>query len=186
MSKKSLTTRQASDLLRTLQSRFEANMQRHPKRRWDEVRDSLKAASSKLWSLWEMEKTGGEPDVVDTGADASGLSFWDCSPESPEGRRSLCYDGAALQARKKNKPEGSAVERAQAMGIELLTEEQYLALQALGEFDTKTSSWLLTETDLRERGGAIFGDRRFGRVFIYHNGADSYYGARGFRGRLLL
>lgn len=180
--KRALTPEQTEELLEILRTRFEKNTHRHPDLPWEQVRARLDADPEKLWSLQEMERTGGQPDVV--GTDKGACIFFDCSPESPQGRRSLCYDGAALQSRKANKPEGSAVERASAMGIELLSEEQYQALQAVGEFDTKTSSWLETPQEVRKLGGAIFGDRRFGRVFFYHNGAESYYAARGFRGAL--
>lgn len=168
-------------LLETLESRFEANAGRHEDISWADVRERLETAGEKLWSLAEMERTGGEPDVVACDGDSDEFVFMDCSKESPEGRRSLCYDGEALAARKKNKPEGSAVEAAGSLGAELLTEAEYRDLQKLGEFDTKTSSWLRTPPDIRARGGAIFGDYRYGTVFIYHNGAESYYAARGFR-----
>jgi hypothetical protein len=159
-------------------------MNRHQGLEWAEVQARLEAFPEKLGSLYEMERTGGQPDVVGQDKQTGEYIFYDCSAESPEGRRSLCYDGEALEARKANKPQGSAVEVAAAMGIELLTEEQYRALQKLGSFDTRTSSWLKTPPDVRQRGGAIFGDYRYGRVFVYHNGADSYYAARGFRGGL--
>jgi hypothetical protein len=173
-------------LLRTLQSRFEKHMNRHPEITWAAVLARLEADADALASLQRMEATGGEPDVI--GHDAAGgrFVFCDCAPESPAGRRSLCYDGEALNARKENKPEGSAMEMALAMGIELLTEEQYRALQRLGEFDLKTSSWIATPPAVRALGGALFCDRRYGQVFVYHNGAQSYYAARGFRGRLLV
>jgi len=168
------------ELLSTLEERFEKNKDRHRGIKWEKVRQKLEAAPAKLWSLSEMERTGGEPDVI--GHDkASGFLFVDCSAESPEGRRSLCYDDEALKARKKNKPEGSAVELAAEMGAELLTEEEYRQLQEVGGFDAKTSSWLTTPPAIRKLGGAIFGDYRFETVWIYHNGADSYYAARGFR-----
>lgn len=168
-------------LLETLRIRFEENAARHEGIDWADVRERLESAAEKLWSLAEMERTGGEPDVVGRDDGTGELLFVDCSKESPEGRRSLCYDREALDARKKNKPDGSAVEMAASVGGELLTEAQYRELQELGEFDTKTSSWLRTPRDIRERGGAIFGDHRYGRVFVYHNGAQSYYAARGFR-----
>jgi hypothetical protein len=168
-------------LLATLGSRFDQNMLRHDGLEWAEVRARLEARPGKLWSLGEMEGSGGEPDVVGRDPETGEYLFYDCSAESPAGRRSLCYDGEALEARKKHKPEGSAVAMATAMGASLLTEEEYRGLQELGAFDTKTSSWLLTPPDVRGRGGALFGDYRYGRVFIYHNGAESYYGARGFR-----
>lgn len=172
---------QREGLLETLRVRFEANTSRHEGTRWADVQEKLEAQPEKLWSLGEMERTGGEPDVVDHDEETNELLFVDCAKESPEGRRSLCYDREALEARKKHKPDGSAVEMAEDMGAELLTEEQYRRLQELGEFDTKTSSWLRTPSDIRELGGAIFGDYRYGTVFVYHNGAESYYAARGFR-----
>jgi hypothetical protein len=173
----------SSDLLTTLQARFEANMQRHKGITWPAVEARLKGKSAKLKALLAMEETGGEPDVI--GKDGKdGFVFADCSAESPSGRRSLCYDQEGLESRKEHRPSGNAVDEAAAMGIELLDEAGYLALQELGEFDLKTSSWLATPPDLRAKGGALFGDRRYGRVFIYHNGAQSYYGARGFRGML--
>ncbi len=179
-----LNTEQAESLLSTLQSRFEANTDRHPDLKWADVRAKLDAHPNKLWSLNEMERTGGEPDVVGYD-DASGeYMFYDCAPQSPEGRRSLCYDQEALESRKKNKPAGSAFAMAEAMGIALLTEAEYRHLQTLGEFDTSTSSWLVTPSKVRALGGAIFGDRRYDTVWVYHNGADSYYAARGFRGSL--
>ena len=168
-------------VLETLKARFEENTARHEGICWADVRERLEPAAEKLWSLAEMERTGGEPDVVGRDNATGELLFVDCSKESPEGRRSLCYDRAALDARKKNRPDGSAVEMAASQGGELLTEAQYRDLQELGEFDTKTSSWLRTPPDIRARGGAIFGDYRYGRVFVYHNGAQSYYAARGFR-----
>lgn len=171
-------------LLRSLQHRFETNPHRHPGLTWDRVRARLEPRPAALRSLHAMERTGGEPDVI--GFDeASGMYVYcDCAAESPAGRRSLCYDRAAMDARKTNRPAGSTVEAASAMGISLLTEDQYRALQRLGEFDTKTSSWVATPQDMRARGGALFCDRRYGRVFVYHNGAQSYYAARGFRGLL--
>jgi hypothetical protein len=156
-------------------------MPRHEGTRWADVREKLESQPEKSWSLAEMERTGGEPDVVGHDEATNEFLFVDCSKQSPEGRRSLCYDREALEARKKHRPEGSAVERAADMGAELLTEEQYRRLQELGEFDTKTSSWLRTPSDIRALGGAIFGDFRYGTVFVYHNGAESYYAARGFR-----
>ncbi|MGD8496541.1 MAG: DUF4256 domain-containing protein [Gemmatimonadales bacterium] len=171
-------------LLATLGSRFEEHAARHEGIAWADVRARLEAAGEQLWSLAEMERTGGEPDVVARDDESGGFVFMDCSKESPEGRRSLCYDGEALAARKKHKPDGSAAEMAASLGGELLTEVEYRDLQELGEFDTKTSSWLLTPPDLRARGGAIFGDYRYGRVFTYHNGAESYYAGRGFRCKL--
>jgi hypothetical protein len=172
---------QREALLETLRVRFEANMPRHEGTRWADVREKLESQPEKSWSLAEMERTGGEPDVVGHDEATNEFLFVDCSKQSPEGRRSLCYDREALEARKKHRPEGSAVERAADMGAELLTEEQYRRLQELGEFDTKTSSWLRTPSDIRALGGAIFGDFRYGTVFVYHNGAESYYAARGFR-----
>lgn len=171
-------------LLVVLEIRFEKNMIRHYGIEWTQVRAKLEANPQKLWSLSEMDKTGGEPDVVGQDAKTGEYLFYDCAEESPDGRRSLCYDGAAWNARKANKPSSNAVDMATAMGIELLTEAEYHALQKLGSFDTKTSSWLKTPDEVRKLGGAIFGDRRFGRIFVYHNGAESYYGARGFRGGL--
>ncbi|HBL30438.1 MAG TPA: DUF4256 domain-containing protein [Acidobacteria bacterium] len=172
-------------LFRTLKSRFEKNLHRHRELAWEQVLTRLQEAGpAALKSLREMEASGGEPDVIGYDQAAGTYIFCDCSPESPAGRRSLCYDGEALRARKENKPEGSAVEAAAAMGIELLTEQQYRELQKLGEFDTKTSSWVVTPEDIRSLGGALFCDRRYGNVFVYHNGAQSYYAARGFRGLL--
>lgn len=179
-STKKLGKSQSEEYLSTLETRFEENKARHKGLKWEKVRQKLEASPAKLWSLSEMERTGGEPDVI--GHDkTSGYLFVDCSAESPAGRRSLCYDREALDARKKHKPAGSAVELAAAMGAELLTEDEYRQLQEVGEFDAKTSSWLTTPPDIRKLGGAIFGDYRFGTVWIYHNGAESYYGARGFR-----
>lgn len=175
-----MTTPARDALLRSLQDRFTRNMHRHPTVTWTEVVARLDASPTALTSLAAMEASGGEPDVI--GHEPSGqVIFCDCAPESPTGRRSLCYDAEALHARKENKPGGSAVEAAAAMGAELLTEAQYRALQAVGEFDMKTSSWIATPEDVRARGGALFGDRRYGRVFVYHNGAQSYYAARGVR-----
>lgn len=176
------------DLLTTLQSRFEANMNRHAGLEWADIQAKLEANPDKLRSLNAMESSGGEPDVIGYDDETAEYRFYDCSPESPAGRRSICYDGPALAQRHKKGvyPGGSAVELAAAMGIELLNEAQYRALQQLGEFDTKTSSWLQTPADIRKRGGAIFGDCRYGRIFIYHNGAPSFYGSRGFRGCLRL
>jgi hypothetical protein len=179
-----LSAQQREELISTLKARFEENMKRHKGIEWAKVQAKLEANREKLRSLHEMESTGGEPDIVGYDKTTDEYIFYDCSAESPKGRRSLCYDGEALEARKANKPRDSAVGVAAAMGIELLTEEQYRALQKLGNFDTKTSSWVKTPADIRDLGGAIFGDYRYGRVFIYHNGADSYYAARGFRGSL--
>ncbi|WP_226659388.1 DUF4256 domain-containing protein [Pseudalkalibacillus hwajinpoensis] len=170
-------------LLQTLKKRFEKNMDRHKEIEWASVEDKLLNHPEKLWSLHEMEKTGGEPDVVGSSENGE-IVFYDCSPESPKGRRSVCYDLEALESRKKFKPENNAMDLASSMGIAILTEEEYRALQKLGEFDLKTSSWVQTPADIRKLGGALFGDRRFGHVFIYHNGAESYYAARGFRGSL--
>jgi hypothetical protein len=167
-----------------LKARFEENMNRHPGLEWARVEARLQANGEKLWSLREMERTGGEPDVVDHDKKTGEYIFYDCSAESPKGRRSLCYDRDALESRKENKPNGSAISMAAAMGIELLTEEQYRELQKLGKFDKTTSSWVKTPARIRELGGALFCDRRFDTVFLYHNGAESYYAARGFRGAL--
>jgi hypothetical protein len=175
---------QRDALLRSLRRRFDDNMRRHHAVTWDDVVARLQADPTALRSLGEMEATGGEPDVIGRDEASGRCVFCDCSPESPPGRRSLCYDRAALDSRKENKPAGSAAEMAAAMGIELLSEEQYRALQRLGEFDTKTSSWIATPADVRALGGALFCDRRYGKVFVYHNGAQSYYAARGFRGLL--
>jgi hypothetical protein len=180
--KKELSPQQREELLGAVQTRFENNMNRHEGLEWAKVKAKLEANAEKLWSLSEMEKTGGEPDVVGHDKKTGEYIFFDCSPESPKGRRSFCYDREALDSRKENKPKDNAIDMAAAMGIELLTEEQYRELQKLGEFDTKTSSWLKTPADMRKLGGALFGDRRFGRVFLYHNGAESYYAGRGFRG----
>jgi hypothetical protein len=183
-SKKKLSPADREDLLAILKARFEKNMNRHKGLKWAEVAARLETNPGKLWSLGEMERTGGEPDVVDHDKKTGEYVFFDCSPESPKGRASVCYDREALDSRKEHKPANSAIDMATAMGIELLTEEQYLELQKLGEFDLKTSSWVKAPADVRKLGGAIFGDRRFGRVFLYHNGAQSYYSARGFRGSL--
>lgn len=182
--KKQLSQEQTNELLNTLKSRFEKNMGRHKGLEWSKIQVKLEADPEKLWVLDEMEVTGGEPDVVGYDKKSDEYIFFDCSAETPKDRRSLCYDRAAWDARKANKPEGTAMDKAAEMGIELLTEEEYQELQAIGKFDLKTSSWLKTTADVRKLGGAIFGDRRFDRVFIYHNGADSYYAARGFRGSL--
>lgn len=182
--KRDLPPGQRQELLRALQSRFEKNMHRHEDLEWAQVKARLEANAEKLWSLNEMEKTGGEPDVVGHDKKTCEYIFYDCSAESPKDRRSFCYDREALDARKENKPKGNAMDMAAAIGIELLTEDQYRELQKLGNFDTKTSSWLKTPAEMRKLGGALFGDRRFGRVFVYHNGAESYYAARAFRGSL--
>jgi len=182
--KKELSPQQGEELLRVLKARFEKNMNRHKGLEWAEIQAKLVPDTEKLWSLNEMEKTGGEPDVVGHDKKTGEYIFYDCSAESPKGRRSVCYDREALEARKEHKPKDSAIDMAAAMGIELLTEEQYRELQKLGNFDTKTSSWVKTPSDIRELGGALFCDRRYDHVFVYHNGADSYYAARAFRGSL--
>lgn len=182
--KNKLSAAQQEELLKTLKARFEKNMLRHKGIEWSRVEARLKAAPGKLWILDEMEVTGGEPDVAGQDKKTGEYLFYDCSAESPKDRRSLCYDPEALASRKENKPRNSAVQMAADMGIELLTEEQYLGLQKLGKFDAKTSSWLNTPADIRKLGGAISGEFRFGRAFIYANGAESYFGARGFRGSL--
>ena len=181
---KDLNEKQCKDLLSVLKARFEKNMTRHKGLDWAKVQATLEANPEKLWSLNEMERTGGEPDVVGYDKKTGKYIFNDCTEESPKGRRSLCYDGKALESRKEFKPKNTAVDMAAAMGIELLTEDQYRELQKLGNFDTKTSSWLTTPAEIRKLGGAIFGDRRYDHVFTYHNGAESYYAARGFRGSL--
>lgn len=181
---KVLAPEHREDLLRGLKTRFEKNMRRHKGLHWANVRATLEANPEKLWSLAEMERTGGEPDVVSHDQETGEYTFCDCSAQSPKGRRSVCYDREALESRKAHTPDHSAVEMAAAMGVELLSEAQYRALQKFGPVDTKSSSWLQTPADIRERGGAIFGDYRYGHVFVYHNGADSYYAARGFRGAL--
>jgi hypothetical protein len=170
------------ELLKELKTRFEKNMARHKGLKWTDVEARLEADAKKLWTLSEMERTGGEPDVAGFDKRTGEYIFMDCSPESPKGRRSLCYDRAAWESRKEHKPETNAIDMAAAIGIEILTEEEYRDLQNLGEFDLKTSSWVKTPADIRKLGGALFCDRRFGRVFTYHNGAESYYAARGFRG----
>ena len=181
---KSLSPQQRQQLLSSLQSRFEKNQNRHKGLDWTKVQARLETNPEKLWSLNEMEQTGGEPDIVRHDKKTGQYTFYDCSAESPIDRRSLCYDRAALDARKENKPKDSALDMAAALGIELLTEEQYRELQTLGEFDTKTSSWIKTPSEIRKLGGALFCDRRYDHVFVYHNGAESYYAARGFRGSL--
>ena len=181
---KKLSTSMREDLLRTLKARFEKNMNRHKGVDWNKVQLKLEAHPDKLWSLNEMEYTGGEPDVVGHDKKTGEYIFYDCSAESPKGRRSLCYDGRALASRKEHKPNGSALDMAAALGIEILSEEEYRELQKLGAFDTKTSSWIKTPGDIRHLGGALFCDRRYDTVFVYHNGAESYYAARGFRGSL--
>jgi Protein of unknown function (DUF4256) len=182
--KKELSPAQRKELLSALKARFEKNMNRHKDLEWAKVQAKLEASSGKLWSLNEMERTDGEPDVVGFDKKTGEYIFYDCSAESPKGRRSVCYDGDALEARKEHKPKNSAIDMAAAMGIELLTEEQYRELQKLGNFDTKTSSWVKTPADIRELGGAVCCDRRYNHVFLGHNGAESYYAARGFRGSL--
>ena len=184
MTKKILPPGQRHELLRTLQARFEKNMSRHKGLDWTKVQARLETSAEKLKSLSEMERTGGEPDVIGQDEKTGEYMFFDCSSESPKDRRSLCYDREALQSRKENKPKDSALNMAANIGIELLTEEQYRELQKLGEFDTKTSSWVKTPSDIRKLGGALFCDRRYNTVFTYHNGAESYYAARGFRGSL--
>ncbi len=187
--KKKLSPAQREELLKALKARFEKNMNRHKGLEWAKVQAKLKAnpdryRDEKLWSLNEMERTGGEPDVVGGDKKTGEYIFYDCSAETPKGRRSVCYDGEALESRKEHKPKNNAIDMAAAMGIELLTEEQYRELQELGDFDTKTSSWVQTPTEIRELGGALFCDRRYDHVFVYHNGAESYYAARAFRGSL--
>ncbi len=184
--KKELSPAQREVLFRTLKARFEKNMNRHKDLEWSEVQAKLEAKpdSEKLWSLNEMERTGGEPDVVSHDKKTGGFLFYDCSAESPIDRRNVCYDREGLESRKEHKPKNNAIDMAAAMGIELLTEEQYRELQKLGNFDTKTSSWVKTPSEIRKLGGALFCDRRYDHVFVYHNGAESYYGARGLRGSL--
>ena len=182
--RKKLSPKQSEELLRTLKARFEKNMIRHKGVDWAQVQARLQASAEKLWSLHEMERTGGEPDVVGHDGKTGEYIFYDCSAESPQGRRSLCYDREALESRKENKPKDSAVAMAAAMGIELLSEEQYRELQKLGALDKKTSSWVKTPSAVRKLGGALFCDHRYDTVFLYHNGAESYYAARGFRGSL--
>jgi Protein of unknown function (DUF4256) len=184
MSKKELPPKQREELVNTLKTRFEKNMNRHKGLEWAKVQARLNANTEKLWSLNEMEGTGGEPDVVGHDKKTDEYIFYDCSAESPKDRRSLCYDHEALEKRKEHKPQDSVINMAADMGIELLTEEQYRELQQLGNFDTKTSSWIKTPAGIRKLGGAIFCDRRYNTVFVYHNGAESYYAARGFRGSL--
>ena len=182
--KKTLPLEEREELFKVLKASFEKNMNRHKELQWPKVKAKLEANAEKLWSLNEMERTGGEPDVVGQDKKTDETIFFDCSAESPKGRTSVCYDREGLDSRKEHKPENNAMDMASDMGIELLTEEQYRELQQLGDFDTKTSSWLKTPADIRKLGGALFGDRRFGHVFVYHNGAQSYYGARAFRGSL--
>src|SRR5438477_1630971 len=182
--KKELSPKQREELLRALKARFEKNLNRHKDLAWAEVQARLEANAEKLWSLNEMERSGGEPDVVGHDKKTGEYIFFDCSAESPKGRASVCYDREGLESRKEHKPKNTATDMAAAMGIELLAEEQYRELQKLGEFDTKTSSWVKTPADIRNLGGALFCDRRYDTVFVYHNGAESYYAARGFRGSL--
>ena len=182
--KKGLSQKQTEELLKILKIRFEKNRNRHKGIEWSAIESKLKANPEKLWSLEEMEISGGEPDVVGFDKKTGEYIFYDCSAESPKGRRSLCYDREALESRKEHKPKDNAMDLAASMGIEILTEDQYRQLQELGEYDTKTSSWVKTPDDIRERGGAVFCDRRYNQVFLYHNGAESYYAARGFRGSL--
>ena len=181
-----LSLKQREDLLNTLKARFGKNMSRHEGVKWADVQTKLEADSDKLWSINEMEATGGEPDVVGYDNNKNEYVFCDCSAESPEGRRNVCYDRAALESRKKNKPQNCAIDMAVAMGIEILTVDQYRELQKLGKFDTKTSSWVKTPDNIRKLGGALFCDRRYDTVFVYHNGADSYYSVRGFRGMITI
>jgi hypothetical protein len=183
-SKKELPAKQLEKLLGALKARFEKNMNRHKGLQWVKVQAKLEAKPEKLWSLHEMERTGGEPDVVGHDRKTGEYIFYDCSAESPAGRRSVCYDREGLESRKEHKPKNNAIDMAAAMGVELLTEEQYRELQKLGEFDTKTSSWVKTPSNIRKLGGALFCDRRYGNVFVYHNGAQSYYAARAFRGSI--
>lgn len=182
--KRDLPAKQRAELLTTLKARFEKNMERHKGLEWTKVQARLEANPEKLWSLNEMEATGGEPDVVGFDKKTGEYVFYDCAAESPNGRRSICYDREALEARKEHKPKDSAIDMAAAMGVELLTEDQYRELQKLGAFDTKTSSWVKTPSEIRKLGGALYCDRRYNTVFLYHNGADSYYAARGFRGSI--
>ena len=181
---KTLSAKQLDEILKTLETRFQANPIRHPNLQWSKLKSKLEANPDKLWSLHEMEKTGGEPDVVGYNKKSGEYIFYDCAPESPKGRRSICYDREALESRKEHKPKNTAMDMAATMGIEILTEDEYRTLQNMGYFDTKTSSWLKTPPAIRKLGGAIFGDKRFDHVFIYHNGAESYYAGRGFRGSL--
>jgi hypothetical protein len=182
--KKELSAERCEELLRAMKARFLTNMNRHDRLEWAKVNAKLEANPEKLWSLSEMERTGGEPDVVGHDKKTGEYTFFDCSPQSPKGRTNVCYDREALESRKEHKPRDSAIDMAAAMGIDLLTEEQYRELQKLGNFDTKTSSWVKTPSEIRKLGGALFCDRRYDTVFVYHNGAESYYAARGFRGSL--
>jgi len=182
VNKKNLSPEQCEELLKALKARFEKNMKRHKGLEWAKLQAKLEAHPEKLWSINEMERTGGEPDVVDHDKKTGEYIFYDCSAESPKGRRSVCYDREALESRKEHKPENNAIDMVAAMGIEILTEEQYRELQKLGNFDTKSSSWVKTPTEIRKLGGSLFCDRRYDYVFVYHNGAESYHGFRGFRG----
>jgi hypothetical protein len=184
MSKNKITPEHQEEIIGILKTRFEKNKTRHADIEWNKVQEKLEANPAKLWSLLQMEKTDGEPDVVDYDKNTNEYIFYDCVAESPKGRRSLCYDRKALDSRKEHKPKNSAIDMAEEMGIEILTEEQYRNLQELGNFDTKTSSWIATTPEVRKLGGALFSDFRYGRTFVYHNGAESYYAARGFRGSL--
>ena len=186
MEQTTFTMQLAENLLQTLKSRFQANMHRHTALRWDAVEARLRSNPTKLWSLYLMETTGGEPDVIGFDADSGEYTFFDCSAETPTGRRNLCYDRAALDARKENKPAGSAEDLAAEIGVSILTEDEYRFLQTLDAFDRKTSSWVATPAQIRSLGGAIFCDRRYDHVFTYHNGAESYYGVRGFRAKLII
>ncbi len=179
-----MSPKQSEELFKILQTRFEKNMKRHEGLQWSKIQTKLAANPEKLWSLNEMERTGGEPDVVSSDKKTDEYIFYDCSAESPSGRRSLCYDSEGLNSRKEHKPKDNAVNMATTIGVTLLTEEQYRELQKLGNFDTKTSSWIITPPEIRKLGGALFADRRYNNVFVYHNGAESYYAARGFRGSL--
>jgi hypothetical protein len=182
--KKELSTEQHSTLIKTLKARFEKNMNHHKDLEWDKVQSKIESDPKKMWSLYEMESTGGEPDVINYDAKTNEYIFYDCSAESPKGRRSFCYDRQALESRKEHKPQNNVIDMAAAMGIEILTEEQYRELQQLGDFDMKSSSWIITPSEIRKLGGALFADFRYNTVFVYHNGADSYYAVRGFRGSL--
>lgn len=183
-SKNKLSNKQRDELLHKLKTRFENNMNRHKGIDWEKVQERIEANQKNMWSLWEMERTGGEPDVINFDKKTGEYIFYDCSPESPKERRSLCYDRDALESRKEHKPKDNALDVAASIGIEILTETQYRELQKLGEFDMKTSSWIKTPPEIRKLGGALFCDRRYNTVFVYHNGAESYYAARGFRGSL--
>ncbi|TGK87925.1 DUF4256 domain-containing protein [Leptospira noumeaensis] len=184
--KRKLSQKQSEEIIKELKIRFDKNKSRHPDIEWNKIESKLETNPDKLWSLYEMEKTGGEPDIVGYDKKTNEYIFYDCSPETPKERRSICYDRKALDSRKENKPKSSALEMAAAMGIQLLTEEEYKELQKIGTFDAKTSSWILTPSNIRNLGGALFADFRYGTVFIYHNGAESYYAVRGFRGSLRL